>query len=137
MTLVKEYREDVPMTELAIEAVGLTKDFGDVKALAGVDLEVATGTVFGLLGPNGAGKTTVVRVLTTVLKPDVGHARVLGHDVVRNPEVVRRLFGLAGQYAAVDENLTGRENLTMVGKLSRLGASQAATRARSSSSSSS
>ena len=105
------------MTEFAIEAVGLTKDFGDVKALAGVDLEVAPGTVFGLLGPNGAGKTTAVRILTTVLAPTGGQARVLGYDVVRDVAAVRESIGLAGQYAAVDENLTGHENLRMVARL--------------------
>jgi daunorubicin resistance ABC transporter ATP-binding subunit len=117
LTLLKESREDVLMNEFAIEAVGLTKDFGEVKALAGVDLEVAPGTVFGLLGPNGAGKTTAVRILTTVLAPTGGHASVLGHDVVREVAAVRATIGLAGQYAAVDENLTGHENLRMVGRL--------------------
>ena len=117
------------MTEFAIEAVGLTKDFGDVKALAGVDLEVATGTVFGLLGPNGAGKTTAVRILTTVLAPTGGHASVLGHDVVREAAAVRATIGLAGQYAAVDENLTGHENLPMVGRLTHHSKAFARTRA--------
>src|ERR1700689_1522860 len=107
---------------IAIEAHDLVKVFprGNVRALDGVSLQVETGTVFGLLGPNGAGKTTVVRILTTILQPDKGMARVLGHDVVRQPDVVRPLFGLAGQYAAVDENLTGRENLTMVGRLNNM-----------------
>ena len=101
----------------AIYAEGLTKSYGDVHALAGVDLAVAPGTVLGLLGPNGAGKTTAVRILTTILRPDGGHAEVLGVDVARRPREVRRLIGLAGQYAAVDENLTGRENLRLVGRL--------------------
>src|SRR3954465_15451157 len=105
------------MGEPAILTSGLTKSFGDVRALDGVDLEVATGTVLGLLGPNGAGKTTAVRVLTTLLKPDSGSARVVGLDVVEQAAELRQRIGLAGQYAAVDELLTGDENLTMVGRL--------------------
>ena len=108
------------MTSNAIVVEDLHKRFGDVEALAGIDLEVAEGTVFGLLGPNGAGKTTAIRVLATVLLPDGGRAEVLGYDVVRQPEAVRRRIGLAGQYAAVDPNLTGRENLRMVGLLAQL-----------------
>ena len=108
------------MTSNAIVVEDLHKRFGDVEALAGIDLEVAEGTVFGLLGPNGAGKTTAVRVLATVLQPDGGRAEVLGYDVVGQPEAVRRRIGLAGQYAAVDPNLTGRENLRMVGLLAQL-----------------
>src|SRR6266571_7098280 len=108
------------MASSAIVVEDLHKRFGDVEALAGIDLEVAEGTVFGLLGPNGAGKTTAVRVLATVLRPDAGRAEVLGHDVVREPEAVRRRIGLAGQNAAVDPNLTGRENLRMVGLLGQL-----------------
>jgi daunorubicin resistance ABC transporter ATP-binding subunit len=104
----------------AIEARGLKKRFGAVRAVDGIDLAVPEGTVFGLLGPNGAGKTTAVRVLTTILRPDEGQARVLGHDVVADPDAVRRSIGLAGQFAAVDENLTGRENLRMVGRLTQL-----------------
>jgi ABC-2 type transport system ATP-binding protein len=103
--------------ELAIETHGIAKSFGEVQALAGVDIKVARGTVLGLLGPNGAGKTTFVRVLTTLLKPDAGTARVVGFDVVREAAELRSRIGLAGQYAAVDENLTGLENLTMVGRL--------------------
>lgn len=99
-------------------------------ALAGVDLDVAHGTVLGLLGPNGAGKTTVVRVLTTLLKPDSGTATVLGLDVVRDAAELRQQIGLAGQYAAVDENLTGLENLTMVGRLYGAGRASAKTRGR-------
>jgi ABC-2 type transport system ATP-binding protein len=101
----------------AIVAEGLEKRFGSVMALCGVDLEVPQGTVLGLLGPNGAGKTTAVRILTTVLAADRGHAAVLGVDVARAPQAVRELIGLAGQFAAVDENLTGRENLRLVGRL--------------------
>jgi ABC-2 type transport system ATP-binding protein len=103
--------------EPAINVSGLYKSFGDIRALAGVDLEVARGTVLGLLGPNGAGKTTFVRVLTTLLEPDAGSAKVVGLDVVRDAAKLRAQIGLAGQYAAVDENLTGLENLTMVGRL--------------------
>lgn len=101
----------------AIEVVGLTKRFGAVRALDGVDLVVEPGTVYGLLGPNGAGKTTTVRVLTTIIRPDAGTARVLGLDVTTDAERVRASIGLAGQYAAVDEQLTGRENLELVGRL--------------------
>jgi ABC-2 type transport system ATP-binding protein len=105
---------------LAIVAENLRKSFGDVVALDGVDFQVAEGTVFGLLGPNGAGKTTAVRVLATILRPDAGRALVLGHDVLREPDAVRRRIGLAGQNAAVDPNLTGRENLRMIGLLGQL-----------------
>jgi ABC-type multidrug transport system ATPase subunit len=91
-----------------VQAEGLTKQYGAVRALDGLDLEIAPGTVTGLLGPNGAGKTTAVRVLATLLRPDAGSARVAGHDVLRDPDAVRRSIGLAGQYAAVDEHLTGR-----------------------------
>jgi ABC-type multidrug transport system ATPase subunit len=108
------------MDDPAILVEALTKRFGEVSALDGIDLEVERGTVFGLLCPNGAGKTTAVRVLATILKPDSGRAEVLGRDVVREPGAVRRRIGLAGQYAAVDPNLTGRENLRMVGVLGQL-----------------
>ena len=117
----------------AIEASALVKTYGSggktVRALDGVDLEVPEGTVLGLLGPNGAGKTTTVRVLTTLLTPDSGSARVLGLDVLREPQRVRERIGLSGQYAAVDENLTGRENLVMVGRLYHLGKKEAQLRA--------
>ena len=103
----------------AIAVRGLQKRFGDLEALAGIDFEVAPATVFGLLGPNGAGKTTAVRILTTILEPDGGTAEVLGFDVVRDPERVRLRIGLAGQSATVDPNLTGRENLRLVGRLSQ------------------
>jgi ABC-2 type transport system ATP-binding protein len=101
----------------AISVRGLVKSFGDVKALAGVDLDVTAGSIIGLLGPNGAGKTTFVRVLTTLLQADAGTACVLGLDVVEDAAELRQQIGLAGQYAAVDENLTGLENLVMVGRL--------------------
>lgn len=118
----------------AITAEGLVKVFGsrsgEVRALDGVDLDVPTGSVLGLLGPNGAGKTTAVRILATLLTPDAGRATVNGVDVVADPMAVRRSIGLSGQYAAVDEYLTGRENLVMVGRLYHLGNTQAQARAR-------
>ncbi|WP_031509680.1 daunorubicin resistance protein DrrA family ABC transporter ATP-binding protein [Streptomyces megasporus] len=101
----------------AIQAEGLAKRFKETKALDGVDLAARTGTVLGLLGPNGAGKTTAVRIFATLLQPDAGRAEVAGHDVVREAGVVRSLVGLTGQYAAVDENLTGTENLLLIGRL--------------------
>ena len=117
----------------AIEAEGLVKVYrgrkSEVRALDGVDLDVETGTVLGLLGPNGAGKTTTVRILATLLRPDAGSARVAGIDVLRDPQAVRRVIGLSGQYAAVDENLTGRENLWMFGKLYGLDRAEARRRA--------
>ena len=109
--------------QYSIEAEQLEKTFKgklEVRALDGVSFSVAEGTVFGLLGPNGSGKTTAVRILTTILKADGGRARVLGNDVAKKASLVRSLIGLAGQYAAVDENLTGRENLEMVGNLNHL-----------------
>lgn len=113
---------------LAIEAHGLTKRFGSTQALAGIDLEVQEGRVLGVLGPNGAGKTTAVRILATLLTPDSGSARVAGFDVVKNAADVRRAIGLTGQYASVDEDLTGVENLVMIGRL--LGLSRSAAKAR-------
>ena len=108
------------MTDAAVVAEGLVKDFGSVKALDGIDLTVQRGQVVGLLGPNGAGKTTVVRILSTLLMPTSGYAKVAGFDVVKNPAEVRREIGLTGQYAAVNEYLTGRENLKMFGALYHL-----------------
>jgi oleandomycin transport system ATP-binding protein len=116
------------MSEAAIEAEGLVKVFRDVRALDGIDLVVRPGIVFGLLGPNGAGKTTAIRVLSTLLRPDEGRASVGGFDVVRQPGAVRRLIGLTGQYAAVDELLSGHENLYMIGRLVGLGAREAHAR---------
>ncbi|MEU1312115.1 ATP-binding cassette domain-containing protein [Streptomyces cinnamoneus] len=113
----------------AIYAEGLVKTFGDVTALDGVDLDVPEGTVLGLLGPNGAGKTTAVRVLTTLIKPDRGKALVAGIDVLKKPNEVRHSIGLSGQFAAVDEYLTGRENLRMVGQLYQMSARDAKARA--------
>ena len=116
-----------------IEAEGLVKIYksrkSEVRALDGVDLSVPEGTVLGLLGPNGAGKTTTVRILATLLRPDEGHATVAGFDVVRDAQELRRVIGLSGQYAAVDENLTGRENLWLFGRLYQLGSSEAKSRA--------
>jgi ABC-2 type transport system ATP-binding protein len=114
----------------AVETNGLRKSYGNVRALCGVELHVESGSVFGLLGPNGAGKTTAVRILTTLLQPDDGSARVAGFDVIRDAAKVREQIGLAGQYAAVDENLTGFENLEMVGRLYHLGRGQSRARAR-------
>ena len=120
--------------EHAVRAEGLVKVYrsrsGEVRALDGLDLEVATGSVVGLLGPNGAGKTTTIKVLTTLLRPDAGAARVMGTDVLAHPKDVRRSIGVSGQYAAVDEYLTGFENLDMVGRLYHLGAAAARERAR-------
>ncbi|MFG2861934.1 ATP-binding cassette domain-containing protein [Streptomyces sioyaensis] len=113
----------------AIYAEGLVKAFGAVRALDGVDLDVPEGTVLGMLGPNGAGKTTAVRVLTTLLQPDRGKAVVAGIDVLAHPDKVRRSIGLSGQFAAVDEYLTGRENLTMVGRLYQMSGRDAKRRA--------
>ena len=112
-----------------IDVEGVSKSFGETKALVGVDMSVPAGFVEGLLGPNGAGKTTLVRILATLLAPDAGQARISGVDVRTDPNTVRSLIGLAGQYAAVDERLTGRENLVMVGRLYRLGAKLAKVRA--------
>jgi ABC-2 type transport system ATP-binding protein len=113
----------------AILVEGLTKSFGEVRALRGIDLSVPRGTVLGVLGPNGAGKTTAVRILTTLLLPDGGRAMVEGHDVVREAAAVRRSIGLAGQSAAIQEELTGRENLEIIGRLYHLGKPRARSRA--------
>jgi ABC transporter DrrB family efflux protein len=119
----------VRSTAPAVRVEGVTKRFGETVALAGVDLEVPEGTVFGLLGPNGAGKTTLVRILATLLTPETGRAQVLGRDVVSEPVAVRELLGLTGQFAAVDEILTGRENLEMFGRLFKLSPEEARRRA--------
>ena len=118
------------MLQPAILVEGLEKRFGAVEALGGVGFAVEPGTILGLLGPNGAGKTTTVRILTTLLSPDAGRAEVLGYDVVRDAEPLRHVIGLAGQNAAVDENLTGLENLEMVGRLYHVPAAEARRRAR-------
>ncbi len=116
------------MSAPTIEAEGLVKTFGATRALDGVDMVAREGTIFGLLGPNGAGKTTSIRILSTLIKPDAGRAAVGGYDVERQPAEVRRLIGLTGQYAAVDELLSGKENLFMIGRL--LGFARADARAR-------
>jgi ABC-2 type transport system ATP-binding protein len=113
----------------AIRVEGVTKSFGDTQALAGVDLEIPEGTVFGLLGPNGAGKTTLVRILSTLIAPDAGQAEVLGYDVAGDSPAVREQIALTGQFAAVDEILTGRENLEMFGRLFKLSRQDARRRA--------
>jgi ABC-2 type transport system ATP-binding protein len=117
-------------TPLAIEAEGLVKTFGEVRAVDGVDLNVATGSVYGVLGPNGAGKTTTIRMLATLLRPDAGTARVLGYDVVAEADAVRRAVSLTGQLASVDEDLTGRENLILLGLLLGLKRQAAKVRAQ-------
>ena len=114
---------------LAIEATGLVKDYGKTRAVAGVDLAVRRGCVYGVLGPNGAGKTTTIRMLATLIQPDGGSARVLGHDVVRESDAVRSKVSLTGQLASVDEDLTGRENLVLLGRLLGLGRAGAKARA--------
>ena len=116
------------MTDLAIRVAGLTKRFDTVTALDGIDLEIPARSVFGLLGPNGAGKTTAIRILSTILKPDAGRAEVLGRDVVRQDKEVRTQIGLAGQFATVDTNLTGRENLRLIGRLVHLPRREATSR---------
>jgi ABC-2 type transport system ATP-binding protein len=122
-------RASAVMSKSAIIVEGLVKRFGDVVALDGVDFQVPAATVFGLLGPNGAGKTTAIRILTTILRPDHGHAEVLGLDVARQADEVRYQIGLAGQYAAIDPNLTGRENLRLTGRLAQLPGADARVRA--------
>ena len=118
-----------PMSSLAVEASRLVKTFGATRAVDGVDLAVRRGSVYGVLGPNGAGKTTTIRMLATLLPPDAGSARVLGHDIVREADAVRSAVSLTGQLASVDEDLTGRENLILLARLLGLGRSGARTRA--------
>jgi ABC-2 type transport system ATP-binding protein len=119
----------ISQSTLAIEASGLMKSFGSVRAVDGVDLAVRSGSVYGVLGPNGAGKTTTIRMLATLLRPDAGSARVLGHDIVHEADAVRGLVSLTGQLASVDEDLTGRENLILLGRLLGLKRTHAKTRA--------
>ncbi|WP_037604132.1 ATP-binding cassette domain-containing protein [Streptacidiphilus rugosus] len=114
---------------VAVSVRGLVKHYGETKALDGVDLDVHEGTVLGVLGPNGAGKTTLVRCLSTLITPDAGHAVVAGYDVVRQPRQLRRVIGLTGQYASVDEKLSGRENLYLIGRLLDLSRKEARARA--------
>src|SRR5712691_9840298 len=122
-------RDILRLMNFAIEAEGLVKRFGKTLAVDGVDLAVRPGTVHGLLGPNGAGKTTVVRMLATLLRPDAGRARVCGADIVKQADRVRELIGLTGQYAAVDEDLTGFENLLLIGRLLEIPKPEAKRRA--------
>src|SRR5580658_1164873 len=117
-------------TDLMIQAEGLTKRYGETQALAGVDIAVPAGTILGLLGPNGAGKTTAVRVLTTLARPDSGSATVAGIDVLRHPAEVRRHIGVAAQDATLDQLLTGRQNLVLIGELSDLGRAESRSRAK-------
>src|SRR5205823_2505767 len=121
--------DPAPSSMPAVRVRSVVKRFGETTALAGVDLEVAEGAIFGLLGPNGAGKTTLVRVLATLLEPDAGSAEVFGHDVVHDAVAVRAMLGLTGQFAAVDEILSGRENLEMFGRLFDLPRADARRRA--------
>ena len=116
-------------SSLAVEATGLVKSFGDTRAVDGVDLAVGRGSVYGVLGPNGAGKTTTIRMLATLIRPDAGTARVLGHDIVKDADAVRGAVSLTGQLASVDEDLTGRENLILIGRLLGLRRAAAKTRA--------
>ncbi len=116
------------MTDLAIEAKGLVKIFGTNHAVDGVDLNVEAGTVYGVLGPNGAGKTTTISMLATLLRPDGGEAKIFGHDVIRQPHMVRQLIGVTGQYASVDEKVSGIENMIVFGRLLGLSHGQAKTR---------
>lgn len=116
-------------TSLAIEATGLVKTYGKVRAVDGVDLAVGRGSIYGVLGPNGAGKTTTIRMLATLIRPDAGHARVLGHDIVTEADAVRGAVSLTGQLASVDEDLTGRENLILLGRLLGLKRTAAGNRA--------
>jgi len=116
-------------TDWAIEAKGLVKTYGDNRAVDGVDLHVGTGMIYGVLGPNGAGKTTVIRMLATLLRPDAGSARIFGHDVVKEPQIVRQLIGVTGQYASVDESLSATENLVIFSRLLGLGRAESRKKA--------
>lgn len=112
-----EYRKIVEKGDWAVEASGLIKTFGDNRAVDGVDLQVPTGSIYGVLGPNGAGKTTTIRMLATLLRPDAGSARIFGYDVAKDPQIVRQLIGVTGQYASVDESLSATENLIIFSRL--------------------
>lgn len=122
-------REPAGYGDWAVEAHGLMKTFGDNRAVNGVDLNVRTGTIYGVLGPNGAGKTTTIRMLATLLRPDEGSARIFGHDVVKEPQIVRQLIGVTGQYASVDESLSATENLIIFSRLLGLGRAEARRKA--------
>ena len=116
MTITNESDKEIN-SNWAVEARGLVKTFADNRAVDGVDMNVRTGTIYGVLGPNGAGKTTTIRMLSTLLKPDAGSARIFGHDIVREPHIVRQLIGVTGQYASVDETLSATENLIIFSRL--------------------
>ncbi|AIQ69609.1 daunorubicin resistance protein DrrA family ABC transporter ATP-binding protein [Paenibacillus graminis] len=122
-------KQPLQSKDWAIEAHGLVKVFGDNRAVDGVDLQVATGSIYGVLGPNGAGKTTAIRMLATLLRPDGGSAKVFGHDVVKEPQIVRQLIGVTGQYASVDESLSATENLVIFSRLLGLGRAEARRKA--------
>ncbi|QQZ60460.1 ATP-binding cassette domain-containing protein [Paenibacillus sonchi] len=122
-------KQPLQTKDWAIEAHGLVKVFGDNRAVDGVDLQVATGSIYGVLGPNGAGKTTAIRMLATLLRPDGGSAKVFGHDVVKEPQIVRQLIGVTGQYASVDESLSATENLVIFSRLLGLGRAEARRKA--------
>src|SRR5579859_4465564 len=125
MAMASDRARGTAMNRPAIEADDLSKAFGQVTALDGLSFQVPAGSVLGLLGPNGSGKTTTVSILSTALRPDAGRAAVCGLDVVADAPAVRGVIGFAGQFAAVDPNLTGRENLVLIGRLSRVGRRQA------------
>ncbi|QQE81326.1 ATP-binding cassette domain-containing protein [Alicyclobacillus sp. SO9] len=124
-----EKQTGIDKTTLAVEANGLVKVFGTNRAVDGVDLKVKAGTIYGVLGPNGAGKTTTIRMLTTLLRPDGGSAKIFGHDVLKEPHVVRQLIGVTGQYASVDETLSATENLVLFSRLLGLGRKEARKKA--------
>ncbi|WP_238652859.1 ATP-binding cassette domain-containing protein [Paenibacillus piscarius] len=126
---MKHTRTAQPGVSYAIEAQGLVKIFGSQRAVDGVDLKVGTGMIYGVLGPNGAGKTTVIRMLATLLRPDAGSAEIFGHDVVKEPHIVRQLIGVTGQYASVDESLSATENLVIFSRLNGLGRAEARSKA--------
>lgn len=127
--MVRTTKIEVPNQEWAVEASGLMKSFGDNQAVNGVDLQVRAGSIYGVLGPNGAGKTTTIRMLATLLRPDAGSARIFGYDVLKEPNIVRQLIGVTGQYASVDESLSATENLVIFSRLLGLGRADAKRKA--------
>ncbi|MER2057369.1 MAG: ATP-binding cassette domain-containing protein, partial [Niallia sp.] len=119
----------IDSSEWAVEACGLVRVFGDNRAVDGVDLNVRTGSIYGVLGPNGAGKTTTIRMLATLLKADAGSAKIFGYDIVKEPQLVRQLIGVTGQYASVDESLSATENLIIFSRLLGLGRAESKRKA--------